>query len=573
MSSLNNFNYTVKNTTSAPAKVNSAPADKEYNKYEDPDYYLSEIEAKLAQKFKNKPAKLEEVMKDAQNTITKQFLKRNVSKIGLCKQMQKKQKSIGNKGYTILSGPDEHSYVTVRKIDSEGNPEPKEEKLRLCMSNFCNCAHTENEIRKKICILNKFGCCTFGKKCTNDHSTMNVPEHFMLKEGIEYVKDDKKVLKAFFYLHEIRIFKYAEAKENEKTYVITVDNDIFVETSTNTQVEIDQAIDGIYSNICQNAEVIFNLSQTNFSSYDAFLSCLQTKLYYTNLLECFIRNYNNTNAKLPEFAKTLFEQIDTHLSSITEDEFNQTVSNCTIDECLHSYVQKFNSIPEFNNNLDEYLHNCIITKAVLLHNSIPIDVNNNIFYIQKSTNLRTLSIDDVKITSFYEYNMYFHQDIVNQCINLLKFNYGFLYQDILGFYFCNRNINDIANDLNNYIELNNTLTLLLHLFLPNLHNHIYDHLLSNLDSALQVNPKEIVVIKSEDNAKEEVINESKEIIKEEIEEDEFKEANSEIEERPSSPILETFTNSVSVKGITVYHSVSEDNDELIRIREHLSSIL
>jgi hypothetical protein len=47
------------------------------------------------------------------------------------------------------------------------------------------------------------------------------------------------------------------------------------------------------------------------------------------------------------------------------------------------------------------------------------------------------------------------------------------------------------------------------------------------------------------------------------EEEEFKEANSEIEERPSSSILETFTNSVSVKGITVYHSVSEDNDELI----------
>ena len=569
MSSLTNFNYTTKTTTPAPAEVHSAPAEKVYNKYEDPEYYLSEIISKLAQKFKSKPAKLEEMMKEAQNTITKQFLKRNVSKIGLCKQMQKKQRSTEKKGYTILSGPDEHSYVTALPPVSEGNPEPKEEKIRLCLSNFCNCAHTENEVRKKICILNKFGCCTFGKKCTNDHSTMNVPEHFMLKEGIEYVENDKKICKVFFYLHEIRIFKYAEAKENEKTYVITINNDIFVETSTNTQIEIDATIDNIYSNICQYANIIFTLNKTEFLSYDAFTISLQTKIHYNDLLNHFIRYYNNTNVKLPEFAKTLFESIDQYLASISDVTFNQTVSNRTIDECLHFYVQQFNACPEFNNNLEEYLHYGIITNAVLLHNSNPIDINNRTFYIQKSTKLHTLSFDDVKVTSFYEYNAYFHQHIIDCCIDLLKFNYGFLYQDVLGFYFCNRDINVIANEMNNLIELNNTLSLLLHSFLPNIQFHLHP--------VLQTNPREIILIKSNDEEDE---------IEDEIE---LKEASSEIKERPSSPILDSsnklnkeiiekpskqYNQIVLNKKLSLFHSesVSKDDIELINITRHLSAI-
>ena len=439
MSSLNNSIHTSVNNTT------SASVEEKYNKYGDPEYYLSEIKAKLALKFKNNSVKFRKVLEEAQKTITKQFLQRNVSKVGLCKQMQKKQKSAINKGYTIVSGPDQHSYVTFLPPVSEGNPEPKEEKLRLCMSNFCNCAHTEDEIRKKICILNKFGCCTFGKKCTNDHSNMDVPSHFMLKEGIEYVKDEKKVLKAFFYLHEIRIFKYADAKEDEKTYVITVDDDTFVETNSNTQVEIDQAIDNMYSTICQYAESIFSMSETSFSSFNAFLQ----NLLYTVLLEYFINQYNNTNQKLPKFAITLFENIKLDLLSLSKDDLLLLLSNST-DECLHSYVQKFNAIPYYNNDLKEYL-TCKIYEAVLLHNSYPIRVTSTkTFFIQETKNLHTLSIDDVKITSFYEFNMYYYQETISFCINLLKSNYGFLYQDILGFYFCNRNITDIVYDLNNF---------------------------------------------------------------------------------------------------------------------------
>ncbi len=587
MSSLTKFNYTVKTTTPAPAEVKSAPAEKVYNQYEDPDYYLSETVSKLAQKFKSKPAKLEKMMKEAQTTITKQFLQRNICKTSLCKQMKKKLEIMVNKKYTIISGPDEHSYVTFRQPVSKDNKEPEVEKKRLCMSNFCNYAHTQSEVREKICIYNKFNCCTLGEKCKNDHSTKDVPKHFMLKEGIEYVEDNKKICKVFFYLHEIRIFKYAEEKKDEKTYVITINDDLFVETSTNTQDKIDAAIDNIYSNICQNANFLSKMSETDFSSLYVF-TC---KLIYTKLYYHFINEYNNTNEKLPTFAITLFEKIQKEMnetiqeeeSSSSEEYENEDVfdslfgyvytdsndeSNC-YDLLLDYFVEKFNVLPEFNNNLDEYLHNGIIRNAVLLHNSNPIDINDRTFYIQKTNKLRTLSIDDVKITSFYQYNMYYHQDMINQCIDLLKSIYGFLYQDILGFYFCNREINVIANEMNHFIELSNTLSILIHSFLPNLNNYFVlqeECIVSNLHPVLQDNPKL--------NGEEEI---------------EVKDASSEIEERPSSPILET-TDSLLIEkvvekveksnqivlqnGLSILHSesVSKDNIELINITNHLSSI-
>jgi hypothetical protein len=62
--------------------------------------------------------------------------------------------------------------------------------------------------------------------------------------------------------------------------------------------------------------------------------------------------------------------------------------------------------------------------------------------------------------------MFYYPDIMETCLNFLKLKYGFLYQDILGFYFCNREIYVLKYEMNNYIFAENTLYVLLNIFLP-----------------------------------------------------------------------------------------------------------
>ena len=156
---------------------------------------------------------------EAKNILNPLFILRNNSYTKICpmflKQLTRLQSKIDTNELEYLNLL-EHSNCEYKYFNSD-----TVYKSRLCKSDVCRYAHSEEELRVPLCILHFFDCC---KKCTYDHTSINNTKllTFDKKEEIETVlphiilytkqyknEDGKEIFKIFYYTDCVRIYYYS----------------------------------------------------------------------------------------------------------------------------------------------------------------------------------------------------------------------------------------------------------------------------------------------------------------------------------------------------------------------------
>ncbi len=191
------------------------------------------------------------VLAIAEEELTNQFILRNSYRTQYCENMKKQQKKLCNEGWSFYGSENEYSKIEAKAPNSESKT-----MVRLCQHDCCNYSHLRKDIRQSICLLNRYGCCE-KRNCIYDHSSTEVPKDCILKTMI-YTDDEgekKKIFKAFFYLHSVRIFDY----KTEKTFIIKVNTNDFVETKS-------QPIEVVNTNM----ELMFTFIKSYFPSFSGF---------------------------------------------------------------------------------------------------------------------------------------------------------------------------------------------------------------------------------------------------------------------------------------------------------------
>ena len=82
---------------------------------------------------------------------------------------------------------------------------------RLCKNDVCRYAHSEEELRIPICILNMYNCCKKGDRyCKFDHSydLYKLPDIILHTKQYKN-KEGKEVFKIFYYTECVRIYYYS----------------------------------------------------------------------------------------------------------------------------------------------------------------------------------------------------------------------------------------------------------------------------------------------------------------------------------------------------------------------------
>ncbi len=332
----------------------------------DPDFYL-----RLINKFGT-----EENKEKAKKMITKQYLERNFYRTKMCKWTFFKETNPVYSEYLRKSNwkvgePDENSnWVATQKNTGT------QKCFRLCVDklnlvdpfykDLCKDAHHESFKRKAKCIFNAFGVCDKGDECSFDHSVSN-PEfksdecNIPLCVGKEFKHpvNGQKLFKAFFYLNSIRIFKYAEKKENERTFVLNIDNGHFTETDTNTESNIQNRIQQFYELLTiYHGELESIFGNKNELSATLFLdSIIQNVLKISNQMIFLFDDLTFNTVSNFYMSNTSFSFKIQHLIGEFKNE-------APFFKAVSIIVQMTNLLPEYNNDIMFYRNNRHVSQQV-----------------------------------------------------------------------------------------------------------------------------------------------------------------------------------------------------------------
>jgi hypothetical protein len=106
-------------------------------------------------------------------------------------------------------------------------------KKRLCKNDLCRYAHSEEELRVPLCVLNMYDCCKKGDNfCKFDHLTdIRLPDIVLYTKQYKN-KEGQEVFKIFYYTDCVRIYYYSTGvtsvlhisdEDKEKIYDIIVE--------------------------------------------------------------------------------------------------------------------------------------------------------------------------------------------------------------------------------------------------------------------------------------------------------------------------------------------------------------
>jgi len=236
------------------------------------NYILSKVKESV-KRGKNNTA----MLTLAENELTDQLFERNSFNSDLCKSMANRRSNLLKKGWIIYGLPDSHSITEAEPPKTEENPEPIKEKVRLCLLNCCNYAHSSKDLRTGICLLNRYGCCEKKSyECRYDHRSTEVSSELMLKSELISDEKDEKVCKIFFYLHSIRIFHYP----TQQTIVIQIQDDCFTETKHYTKEMINNCINSFITYVSYYNSFFYLFNKYEFNSISEFNTHIQDCIYH-----------------------------------------------------------------------------------------------------------------------------------------------------------------------------------------------------------------------------------------------------------------------------------------------------
>lgn len=383
---------------------------------------LTKIEQKLSSKKNMSLERKQALLEEANCVITNQFLERNSIRTKMCRNSQiKLDKFITKKGYTLISGPNEHSIAKFETTDKDnfGSIVTKEE--RLCFNDKCNYAHRDEDLRKPLCIYNIFNCCT-NKKCENDHSNRDPPRDLNLGSKVYKDENGNDIFKIFYYINSIRIYDYS----NKVTFIVNINDDIFIETSVNT-IELIESVKDNFFRTVQEFWYPFsketkneNKFENEFENIESFISCIMTYTIKNEILNTFkldelkfekILKFNEIKTKL----ETYFLTKNNHMNSFVRyyNILDFALNTDTI-ECLNLIIQNYNLCPVFYNNF-YILYFSVASAKILSYNKENKVLNNGNFvsiYKDKSE-LRYFNLREFIFYNVYELNCTYYPDIMN----------------------------------------------------------------------------------------------------------------------------------------------------------------
>ena len=382
---------------------------------------LTKIEQRLVSRknvsFERKQALIEQ----SNSIITNQFLERNSIKTKMCKNSQiKLEKFITKKRYTLISGPNEHSIAKFETTDESGNTITKEE--RLCFNDKCNYAHREEDLRKPLCIYNRFNCCT-NRKCENDHSDKDLPRTLNL--GSKTYKDENgiDIFKIFYYLNSIRIFDYS----NKVTSVVAIKDDVFVETSINTPELIETIKDNFYTVVKNNWYPFSNEVKSTFEK-DDIIDFVDFESFVSSIMSFTMKDVILNEFKIDE---TLFQSFIkfNELQSTLETHFltkNNTVNdfvkyynildfalNTEIIDSLNLILVNYNLLPTYYNNFYIFYFSIVSLKILSINRERKVMDDKSFVSVEKDKNeLKYFNLDEFLFCNIYELNCTCYPDIM-----------------------------------------------------------------------------------------------------------------------------------------------------------------
>ncbi len=382
----------------------------------DPEFYMNIINKFATEENKEK----------AKSIITKQYLECNFYRTRICDFVFNKDKtdsiirSYRSKSNWIIGEPDEHSnwFATNKNTSTK-------KRFRLCDNDLCKDAHNHSSIRKAKCIFNVFGVCDKGATCKFSHESFNINEtNIPLCSGKDYMENGDKKIKVFFYLHTIRIFKYAVDKQNEKTYILNINNQYFNESESNTKENIQKRIDGIFNLLT----IYYNELNTIFNNNNEISITLFLHSIVKNILDEVVRNI---------YLYDHFETIYNHYINVSSIDaiildliqFNNQLNNIDIFiNKITNSIKTLHLLDGFNNDLTIFKQYCTQKGRDifnLLHND---SYYNNIKpYIGKMVGMWIESCNQYIFPALQDEKLLI--DIINESLQILDVNLTIHYRD------------------------------------------------------------------------------------------------------------------------------------------------
>ena len=378
----------------------------------DPEFYMN-----IINRFGTEEAK-----EQAKQIITKQYLECNFYRTRICDFVFNKDKtdsivrSYRSKSNRIIGEPDENSnWIATNKITEN------KKRFRLCDNDLCKDAHNHSSIRKAKCIFNIFGVCDKGEKCSFSHTSFNPNEcNISLCSGKDFTKDSQKIIKVFFYLNTVRIFKYAADKQNEKTFILNIDNQYFTETNSNTKQNIQNRIEMVYNLITNyQTELTTIFDSNNEMNITSFLHSIVKNIFDDVIRSIYL--YVHFNTIFNHYINST--SIDTIIQHLIKPSNNNNFLNIITD-----IIQTLNLLPGFNNDIDIYKQYCT-QKARDLFNKL----NNDSYYdsikpyIGKMVGMWIEECSQYIIPSLQDEKLLI--DIINESLEILEINLRLNYHD------------------------------------------------------------------------------------------------------------------------------------------------
>ena len=376
----------------------------------DPEFYMN-----IINRFGTEEAK-----EQAKVTITKQYLECNFYRTRICDFVFNKDKtdaivrSYRSKSNWIIGEPDENSnWIATNK-----NTNTKK-RFRLCENDLCKDAHNHSSIRKAKCIFNIFGVCDKGDKCSFSHASFNPNEsNISLCSGKDFTKDSQKIIKVFFYLNTVRIFKYAADKQNEKTFILNIDNQYFTESESNTKQTIQNRIEMVY-NLITNYQSELNtiFDSKNEMNITSFLHSIVKNIFDDIIRSIYL--YVHFNTIFNHYINST--SIDTIVQHLIQFNNTNISNNNNFINIITDIIQALNLLPGFDNDIDIYKQYCT-QKARDLFNKL----NNDSYYdsikpyIGKMVGMWIEECSQYIIPALQDEKLLI--DIINESLEILEIN-------------------------------------------------------------------------------------------------------------------------------------------------------